>query len=246
MAQRSERELPQVGMVRLIKLPDLLSILSALLGFAVIVLALSSVPVGERTLTTALILILLAAVIDGLDGLVARTFECSPLGTYLARDWFHLTAPQLDLMLAFSGAYVVCGMLRLARFNAQQTHVAQEPKAQERKNTPGEFEFTGFPITGAATLLASFLLVTIELKISPQTGVPLFLGVMGLLCVLMPSRIRYRKFSAKRLALPLGLVFLALFGLYLLSFALVYPALAVLILTALYMCTPLLYKKRKE
>ncbi len=266
MARRSDRELPHVSMLSLIKLPDLLSIFSALLGFTVLVLVLGGVPVGERTLSHALILILLAAVIDGLDGLVARTFECSPLGTYLdsfadflsfgiapailgyvlARDMFHLPAPQLELVLALCGAYVICGMLRLARFNAHQVIVAREPAVG--KVTPAGYEgaFIGFPITGAATLLASLLLVTIELQLSPQAGVPLFMGALGLLCILMPSRIRYRALRAKRIALPLGVLFLALFSLYLLSFAFIYPALAVLSLTALYMCTPILYNKKKE
>jgi archaetidylserine synthase len=266
MARRSDRELTHVSMLNLIKLPDLLSILSALLGFTVLVLVLGAVPVGERTLSHALILILFAAVIDGLDGLVARTFECSPLGTYLdsfadflsfgiapailgyvlARDLFHLAAPQLELVLAVCGAYVICGMLRLARFNAHQVIVAREPAVGEVKPAGYELAFIGFPITGAATLLASLLLVTIELQLSPQTGVPLFLGVLALLCILMPSRIRYRVLRAKRIALPLGFLFLSLFSLYLLSSAFIYPALAVLSLTALYMCTPLLYSKSKE
>lgn len=264
MARRSDRELPHVSMVRLIKLPDLLSILSALLGFTVLVLVLGGVPVGERTLRHALILILLAAVIDGLDGLVARTFECSPLGTYLdsfadflsfgiapailgyvlARDLFHLAAHQLELVLAFGGAYVICGMLRLARFNAHQVVVAREPAVGG--GPPADGAFIGFPITGAATLLASLLLVTLELQLSPQIGVPLFMGALALLCIVMPSRIRYRALRDKRIALPLGVLFLALFSLYLLAFAVIYPALAVLSLTALYMCTPLLYKKKKE
>ena len=266
MDRRRECELTQVSMPSLIKLPDLLSILSALLGFTVLVLVLGRAPVSEGTLSHALILILLAAVIDGLDGLVARTFECSPLGTYLdsfadflsfgiapaslgyvlARDVFQLASPQLELVLAVCGAYVICGMLRLARFNAHQVMVARDPEVGVGEPTRSDGAFIGFPITGAATFLASLLLVTIELKVSPRTGLPLVMGALALLCILMPSRVHYRNLRAKRIALPLGVLFLALFSLYLLSFAFIYPALAVLALTALYMCTPVLYNKKKE
>jgi CDP-diacylglycerol--serine O-phosphatidyltransferase len=233
-------EAQSTSLLKLIKPADLLSVLNALLGLAaiVVVLGVGGTSVIERALETALILILLAAVVDGLDGTIARTMGSSPIGKYLdsLADMISfgvspaITSAYRDLVLAFCGAYVICGMLRLARFDANHT----------LKGVPNEqdADFEGFPITGSATFLAVIMLLILELRLPPSSTALILMGLMGLLCLLMTSRIRYRNLRDKRITIPTGLVFLTLFALYLLSSVFVYPVLVVAILTAFYMLTP--------
>jgi archaetidylserine synthase len=248
------------SMLTLVKLPDLLSILNALFGFTAILLVFGDTSVTENALKNALVLILLAAVVDGLDGIVARKIECSLLGEYLdsladmlsfgvapaivvyalIKSYFEVTPTHINVVLAFCGAYVISGMLRLARFNAN-LFVEKKALPNERSS-----EFEGFPITGSAIFLASFMLLAIELQLPSSSSVPLLTGLMGILCVLMTSRIRYRKPRDKRLVIPVGIVFFTLFVFYILSLAFVYSALLVFILTGFYMCSPLLYNKREK
>jgi archaetidylserine synthase len=248
------------SILRLIKLPDLFSILNAVLGFGAILLVLNGIEVTGTRLATALVLILLAAVIDGLDGIVARAMESSPLGEFLdsladmvsfgvapailayvfITDYCGLTAPYRGIALAVGGAYIICGMLRLARFNANLL-VTRASEQREQSN-----EFLGFPITGSATFLASFMLLMVGLPIPPATSAMLLIGLMALLCSLMTSRIRYQKLRDRRITVPVGLLFLALFSSYLFSFGFVYLALVAVALAAFYMCSPLLYTGREK
>jgi phosphatidylserine synthase len=260
------------SILKLIKLPDLFSVLNALLGFSAILLVLGGVSVTERAIKDALVLILLAAVVDGLDGMVARNVECSPLGVYLdsladmlsfgvapaivvyvlVTDHLAVSAPHVTVVLALCGAYVISGILRLARFNANlflcgaPPHDPASPVRAYRKALPKERknDFVGFPITGSATFLASFMLLAIELEVPPYSNAFLLIALMGMLCFLMTSRIRYRTIRDKRIVIPVGIVFLTFFFFYILSLQFIYPALAVVILTAFYMCSPLFLHKR--
>ena len=245
----------------LIKVPDLFSILNALLGFVAIVLVLDGIEVTGTALNTALVVILLAAVIDGLDGILARAVESSSLGEFLdsladmvsfgiapailayvfITDYGGLAAPYSGLILAVGGAYIICGMLRLARFNA----ILLVTKASERQREWSN-EFLGFPITGSATFLASFMLLMSGLPIPLATSAMLLIGLMALLCYLMTSQIRYQKLRDRRITVPVGLLFLALFLSYLLSFGFVYLAFVAVALAAFYMCSPLIYTGREK
>ena len=248
------------GILRLIKLPDLFSILNAVLGFGAILLVLDGIRGAGTRLATALVVILLAAMIDGLDGIVARAMVSSPLGAFLdsladmvsfgiapailahvfIMDYCGLAAPYGGLALAVGGAYIICGMLRLARFNAN-LHVTCASEQRERSD-----EFLGFPITGSATFLASFLLLMTGLSIPPATSATLLIGVMALLCYLMTSRIRYHKLRDWRITVPVGLIFLTLFLSYLLSFGFIYLTFVAVALAAFYMCSPLLYTGKEK
>ncbi len=262
--------------LRLIKLPDLLSVLNALLGFAAILFVLAGVNVSENAIKNALVLILVAAVVDGLDGMVARKVEYSPLGKYLdsladmisfgvapaivvyalLRNYFHVHA-YAYVTLALCGAYVISGLLRLARFNAksffQKESFTKETRFSFSTGFPLEKEkvsssdFEGFPITWSAIFLASFMLVFIELHLLPFYPYSyLLIGLMGILCFLMTSRIRYRNTRDKRLGIPVGIVFFTLFLFYMFSLQFIYPALAVVTLTAFYILSPLLYVKKQR
>ena len=223
-----------VNILKLIKLPDLISICNALLGFLAILLVVSG---GNEALKDALVVILSAAVIDGLDGLVARRIERSHMGRYLdsLADMVSFgTAPAIlafvltndQLMTAVCSAYMICGGLRLARFDAM-------PGA-----TTGDMDvdFEGLPITGSAVFLASFMLLALELH--PVNS--LFLSfLMAALCILMTSRIRYRNLRDMRIVIPLGCIFFALILFYALHSPLfIYPAIIITGLAALYICSP--------
>ena len=246
------------SILKLIKLPDLLSICNALLGFSAILFVLGGV--NERVIKNALVLILVAAVVDGLDGMVARNIECSPLGKYLdsladmvsfgvapaivayvlLRNYLHVyDYAYAYVTLALCGAYVISGMLRLARFDAK-------PFFQKESFTKEKVHFEGLPITGSAIFLASFMLVFIELPLPSQLYPFLLIALMGILCGLMTSRIRYGNIRDKRVVIPVGIVFFMLFFFYkFFSLPFVYPTAVIFALTAFYICSPLILPNHK-
>ena len=252
------------SLLKLLKPADLLSLLNALFGFAAILFVLDGTSVTERALEHALVLILLAVVADCLDGTVARKMGSSPIGKYLdsladmisfgvapaivayvlvlSESYFTVTSMYSDVVLAFCGAYMICGMLRLARFDAKPLFRRERLTRDKMVDT----DFEGFPITGSATFLGSFMLLIIELRLPPSSSASMLIGIMGLLCLLMTSRIRYRNLRDKRITIMAGIVFLTLFVFYISSSKFVYPALVVAVLTAVYICSPLLYKKREN
>ena len=226
-----------INILKLIKLPDLISICNALLGFLAILLVLSG---GSEALKDALVVILSAAVIDGLDGLVARRIESSHMGRYLdsLADMVSFgTAPAIlafvlindRLMTVVCSAYLICGELRLARFDA---------RAAEATTGDMDVDFEGLPITGSAVVLASFMLLALELHLHLVSS--LFLSfLMAALCILMTSRIRYRNLRDMRIVIPLGCIFFALILFYALHSPLfIYPTAIITGLAALYICSP--------
>ena len=226
-----------INILKLIKLPDLISICNALLGFLAILLVLSG---GSEALKDALVVILSAAVIDGLDGLVARRIESSHMGRYLdsLADMVSFgTAPAIlafvlindRLMTAVCSAYLICGELRLARFDA---------RAAGATTGDMDVDFEGLPITGSAVVLASFMLLALELHLHLVSS--LFLSfLMAALCILMTSRIRYRNLRDMRMVIPLGCIFFALILFYALHSPLfIYPTAIITALAAFYICSP--------
>ncbi|KQC15872.1 MAG: CDP-diacylglycerol--serine O-phosphatidyltransferase [Methanothrix sp.] len=207
------------GIFRLIRVPDLASILNATLGFGSI-LASSE---GRYALSAALILLAMAA--DGLDGFLARRLGDGPLGTQIdsLADVISFGAAPAYLAWAVFGSdfgsafsilgafYIACGILRLARFNVE--------------NKGGEFQ--GMPIPGAGAIVSVSVLLE---------GPLLTALLMGSISLLMITTIPYPKLRDPRLVLPVlalgaaaaaawhggeielsaGVVFLALIG-YLIS-----------------------------
>ncbi len=248
METRNDSDINTESILKLIKLPDLLSVLNALLGFTAILFVLRKA--NASAIENALVLILAAAVVDGLDGVVARKIGCSPIGKYLdsladmvsfgvapaivtyvlLNDYLHVYA-YAYITLAFCGAYVISGMLRLARFDAK-------PFFQKESFTKEKVYFEGFPITMAAISLASFMLVFIELPLKFYPYFFLLIALMGVLCFLMTSRIRYRNRRDKRIAIPAGIIFFTLFFFYAFSLPFVYPAAVIFVLTASYIISP--------
>jgi len=148
------------------------------------------------TFETAAILIIAAGVLDMLDGRIARltnsesrfgeaydsladlvSFGVAP--AVLAYSWGLADFYRLGWMASF--LFVVCGSMRLARFNIQ-TH------ASDKKY------FIGLPIPAAAGTIASLVLATPERLVSGFWMAGL-LVLTVLLSYLMISTIRYRSFK---------------------------------------------------
>lgn len=148
------------------------------------------------TFETAALLIIGAGVLDALDGRVARlTNSTSEFGeeydsladlvsfgvapAVLAYSWGLSDFARLGWMASF--LFVVCGSMRLARFNIQTRVVDKR-------------FFVGLPIPAAAGTLASLVLATPEPLLNRifMTGL---LVLTFVLSYLMISTIRYRSFK---------------------------------------------------
>lgn len=171
-----------------LRLADLFTIVNALMGLGALLLATQ----GEIRLAVELVLI--GVIMDGVDGAVARLGKGGgPLGgvldtladtitfvtTSAVVTFFHLTEGggktwgEYAVILAPLALYVVCGMLRLARFEAL------------RDDGKKRYYFSGIPTPAAAIMLLSMVLVDL-----PQWIV---LAVAVYIAVLMVSRIRFPK-----------------------------------------------------
>jgi archaetidylserine synthase len=180
--------------------PDLFTLLNALLGFAAILTACR----GETQ--EAVMLILFATVADGLDGFLARRMGASMLGpsldsmadlisfgvapTVLASAlldsrWPGFPGGHWAIYVIFCGTFLVCGILRLARFNIS-------PK--------NDLYFEGLPIPAAGIIVSASVLL----------GRPTMTFIlMLLLSALMVSSLPYPKIRELKLAAPLAIIFLA-------------------------------------
>jgi CDP-diacylglycerol--serine O-phosphatidyltransferase len=137
--------------------------------------------------------ILFATIFDGLDGWVARltnsttkfgieldslsdlvSFGVAP--AVLMYKWALTPFGRFGWAAAFW--FMACGALRLARYNVQMG-------STESKS------FTGMPIPGAATIIASLVLFYHEISDMPPVKNILILGLTVLLAFLMVSTLKY-------------------------------------------------------
>lgn len=170
---------------RLIKLPDLVTLMNALLGFTAVLMMVQS----PSNAAHASILILLAVIADGLDGAIARSMEYGVLGENLdsladvisfglapAVIAYAILAHRYHyLICVVSGAFLACGILRLARFNAVRVKEG----------------FVGLPITSSGLTVVLYVLVFYDM------GWQFFshglLALMSILALLMISEVYYPK-----------------------------------------------------
>ncbi len=148
------------------------------------------------TFETAAILIIAAAVLDMLDGRIARlTNSASRFGeeydsladlvsfgvapAVLAYSWGLAEFHRLGWMASF--LFVVCGSMRLARFNIQTRVVDKK-------------YFIGLPIPAAAGTIAALVLATPERLVDRVWMAGLF-ALTVILSYLMISTLRYRSFK---------------------------------------------------
>lgn len=192
-------------------LPNLFTVSSIFCGFYAITLC-----AGEASATqlyTAALAIFFAIFFDAFDGRVARlTKTQSDFGVELdslADAVSFGVAPALLVYkwalapLGFAGVFIsfcfaACGTLRLARFNV----IAQ-------RKVPGSSKFfTGLPIPLAAGVLIS--LVIAHPGIVATKGNSVAVGALvGALCFLMVSTVRYRTFKDVRISKKSATVFFA-------------------------------------
>lgn len=208
--------------------PNLITSCSLFGGFYAIIAAI------QGSFDAAAIAILISSLFDGLDGKIARfTNTTSKFGTEydsLSDLVAFGVAPGLlafQLCLKPLGRfgwlavflYLICGALRLARFNIQKTTLESQ-------------HFKGLPIPGAAILIASFVLFVHSLgELMPNQHIVLI--IMYLLSFLMVSTIDYVSF--KGLGLFKRRPFNALVATILLFIVVAYkPGLMLFLFSALY------------
>lgn len=171
--QDSEDEVNENKEVKIYFLPSLMTSGNLFCGF----LALTKIVEADITsdnfssvIYQALLFILLACIFDALDGRVARmggvespfgrefdsladliSFGAAPafLVHRIVLEPVFVDIPEIGWFLA--SIYLVCGALRLARFNC----VAASPTHNQK---PPSKDFVGFPIPAAAGLVASLTL----------------------------------------------------------------------------------------
>lgn len=168
-------------------LPNFITTMSLFCGFYSMAFSL------KGNFTMAAVLILIAGIIDGLDGRVARAtnstsafgkeydslsdlvaFGVSP--AIMAYLWQASQFGRLGFIAAF--LFVACGALRLARFN---TDVASDGST-----------FTGLPIPMAAGAMSSIVLLSDVVGEIPSLAV---LFAMYALSFLMVSTVKYPSFK---------------------------------------------------
>ena len=202
-------------------LPSTLTIGNIFCGFYAVVHALkgydalSEVQTAEKLFNQAAIAIGIAWLLDNLDGRIARlTNTTSEFGVeldsiadflsfgvapaVLAYAWGYGSTPGLEKVgWAISFLFLICGALRLARFNvmartSSDAFTGKTSKLDKRY-------FVGLPTPGAAGLVAG-LIHFFPSPVAAQAGSQrhwnslLLLLVMGALALLMVSTLRYTKF----------------------------------------------------
>ena len=202
----------EAGRLKIYFLPNLMTAGNLFCGFVAltkIVEADTSSPQFTNVIQQALFFILLACIFDLLDGRVARMggYE-SPFGRefdsladiisfgvapaflvhrIVLKDVFHPAHVEVGWFI--SSIYLICGALRLARFNC----LAVLPGGEKSKN------FLGFPIPAAAGLVASLTLFIIwweerGFATSPWRYVLPF--IMVFLSIMMVSEVEYPAFKS--------------------------------------------------
>jgi len=201
-----------MSILKYISLADFITVLNALIGFLAIMYVI------DKLFINALILILFAIILDGLDGLLARmTGTKHTFGVFLdaiADTVSFCFAPAVLLyglfydpemtsftnwvnLLTVLATFFVAGfgILRLARFITQRND---------------QKYFTGLPTPAIALFIVILLLPIFELQSQPKIVLP----IVTLTALLMVSDIKYPKFSGRTAFISgilVGLVILSLF-----------------------------------
>ncbi|NPV62042.1 MAG: CDP-diacylglycerol--serine O-phosphatidyltransferase [Methanotrichaceae archaeon] len=180
-----------MNILKAVALPDILSLSNAIFGF----LALMAGSRGQVSLSITLLIFSMA--VDGLDGCLARRMGSGPLGknldSFADLISFGVAPPVLALSAfdlppsfwAAGGLYLLCGTLRLARFNLTVNN--------------SRF-FEGLPIPAAGIMVAASV---------PLMRPELTMLLLLLLSVLMLASIPYPKVSSYKAVLLLGAAVLA-------------------------------------
>lgn len=172
-------------------LPNLFTSFSLFGGFYAIIAAI------QGRYDAAAIAILISSIFDGLDGKIARfTNTTSLFGAeydslsdlvafgvapgLLAFEWSLKPFGRFGWLAVF--LYIICGALRLARFNIQ-------------KNNLESRHFQGLPIPGAAIFIATLVLFINSLGGLTENKHTIIISTIYLLSFLMVSTIDYLSFK---------------------------------------------------
>jgi len=216
------------NILRMIKLPDLVTTVNVLLGFTAILM------IAYGDLSSAAALIILAAVADGVDGVLARNVEHSAFGINLdsLADLisFGVAPAMMGYLLmkdvcpyvasALSAAYLVCGTLRLARFNVlAKTDV-----------------FIGLPITACGIWVALLVMTGADAWV--------LMASFAILPMLMVSDIKYSKTRDKSVMILAGVVFITAVISYVALRELYWCIIIGLIVMGCYILSPLALRRK--
>jgi CDP-diacylglycerol--serine O-phosphatidyltransferase len=210
---------------------DVATIINLLFGTLAILFLVEAY--SQNTLIAAAF-VLICVLADGADGILARNRGQGSLGFqldsladfisfgllpsilmyYVVRD---ATGNRNIFFLIFiiSFIYIVCGMLRLARYNL----------------TPQESIFYGLPITAGGLIIALYVLAGL-----PPTGL---LIVTLILAVLMTSEIKYPKIRNTLTQGVVGVLIIVVLVLYAIGTSYSIAALLLLLLSIAYILNPL-------
>lgn len=163
----------------------------------------ATISIINENFVLAAVTILIAVLFDAVDGIIARvTKSCTDFGVEydsladlisfgiapgLLLYWWALKPfGRLGWMAAF--LFVICGALRLARFNVMVRYGASKT-------------FTGLPIPAAAGVIASIVIMSRDFSdISISITEPLVIALITyFLAFLMVSNFKYRSFKYLRL-----------------------------------------------
>ena len=212
--QREPSQPSNVERLHIYFLPNLMTAGNLLCGFLALTFIVQVVPEGPvfsdadvEKIKNALWLILGAFVFDGLDGRIARLIgKESPFGLQfdsladiisfgaapaflMQRVILHDFDVELErLGLVVASVYLLCGALRLARYNC----LSAMPDSGDSR------EFLGFPIPASAAMVASLtmFLVWLEEKNLPTSSWRwVLLAVLVFLSVMMVSEVKYPSFK---------------------------------------------------
>ena len=171
-------------------LPNLFTSASLFGGFYAIIAAI------QGRYEAAAMAIIISSILDGLDGRVARfTRTTSHFGVeydslcdliafgvapgVLAFQWALEPFGRLGWLAAFM--YVICGALRLARFNVQK--IVEDPNF-----------FKGLPIPASACFIASLILFASALGGIPENRSVIIIIMIYVLSFLMVSTVKFYSF----------------------------------------------------
>jgi len=182
---------------------------------------------------TAALAIGWAVFLDGLDGRIARmtntvsefgremdsladviTFGIAP--AVLAFAWgIQFIQPPTDLITLdqlrragyfFSFLFLLCGASRLARFNIQKNPIPKNPGRPDRKY------FVGLPIPAAAATVAAIVYAAGSSPLRWWGFSAAWLGLLGVLALLMVSTWRYPSFKDLNLLQPRSFISVVIVG----------------------------------
>lgn len=191
MSSRRKNRSNKTGKKGIYILPNLFTSASLFSGFYAIIASM------QERYETAAIAILVSCLFDGLDGKIARfAHATSEFGSeydslsdlvafgvapgVLAFQWALEPFGRLGWLACFM--FVICGALRLARFNVQ-------------KNTQDANYFKGLPIPAAAGFIASLVLFTMALGELAGYKHALIIITIYILAFLMVSTLNYPSFK---------------------------------------------------